>query len=176
MNYASFASEITAKFGIVCEGWPLEKFCPPSMITLRVQLDTLCQAWETEVASFRKLSKGEYEKWSSARFQSALQQSLPQEPQITQTSTSVIAHEANILSHTTPPAITASPSESTAAPEAIVLPLILPPPTDIPASMPIMSVSGTVLVAKKTRKQRSDKGKPRGPHVWKNAAPVTTAE
>lgn len=176
MNYANFATEITAKFGIICEGWPLDKFCPPSAITSRTQLDILCRAWETGVTSFRKLTPEEYEEWSNSRFQAALQQSQTREPQdrtaTIQTNTSVIAHDA--LTITSETAIVAAPPSAT-MPETISLHGPAPSASNPAPSVSVMSVSGTVLVAKKTRKQRSDKGKPRGPRAQKNLAPQTTA-
>ncbi|KAJ3476294.1 hypothetical protein NLI96_g11259 [Meripilus lineatus] len=188
MNYTNFASDITGRFGIICEGWLLSKFCSPSAITTCTDLDTLYHAWEMGVASFQKLTPEEYKQWSNARFQAALEQTQtrprPQVQTTVQTGNSVIAHDALSITptqvaavatplttvptivvtpSTTVPAIVAAPNSSTSA------------PADPTLSTSILLVSGMVLVAKKTRKQCSDKGKPRGPRQRKNKAPETTA-
>lgn len=72
MIYHNFDDAITAKHGIVLENWPLAKFCNPSQIGSRNEIDIVYQAFRSGTARFRKLSNEEWEKWSETRFQAAL--------------------------------------------------------------------------------------------------------
>ncbi|KAL6307955.1 hypothetical protein BKA93DRAFT_717635, partial [Sparassis latifolia] len=72
LYYTNFDKKITEKYGVVTEGWPLTKFCSPSDVRSRSEIEILCRAWESEETQFHKLSHKEYEAWSDAQFQAAL--------------------------------------------------------------------------------------------------------
>ncbi|KAJ8456300.1 hypothetical protein ONZ45_g18775 [Pleurotus djamor] len=69
MNYANFEDSITAKYGVVVEGWPLPKFCSPGDLSSRLELQTLYQAWESGRTRFRKLSNQEHVDWEMQHVQ-----------------------------------------------------------------------------------------------------------
>lgn len=68
MNYKSFDTAITAKYGVVCDNWPLETFCCPGEINGRTELEVLYQAWKNGVAQFRKLTAAELSEWKHKTF------------------------------------------------------------------------------------------------------------
>jgi hypothetical protein len=72
MYYQNFDDNITAKFGVVVENWPLKKFCNPSEVGSRYELKTLFHAWQSGATRFRQLSDVELEEWEEQRFQSKL--------------------------------------------------------------------------------------------------------
>lgn len=76
MYYSSFDVNITAKFGVVCEKWPLKTFTSPTEITTRNEVKVLFQAWKTGVTSFCRLSAAEWKQWDEQRFQAALDMHL----------------------------------------------------------------------------------------------------
>jgi hypothetical protein len=135
MVYKTFDESITRKHGIVIEGWPLPKFENPSSIGSQVELKVLLNAWQSDVARFRKMSESEFQSWNAER-------------------------------HGDPTALTVSAHPQTMAPSLPDLnshtPSSISPPPDVNFiqfhSAPPTSHSG---VQKKSRKTRSDKGKPR---------------
>ncbi|GBE82646.1 hypothetical protein SCP_0410310 [Sparassis crispa] len=72
LYYTNFDKKIMEKYGVVIEGWPLTKFCSPSDVRSRSEIEILCRAWESGETQFHKLSHKEYEAWSDAQFQTAL--------------------------------------------------------------------------------------------------------
>ena len=72
MHYADFDQKITAKYGIVVEGWPLKSFEAPGNLRSLNKLHVLSRAWENGSARFRKMDKEELDEWQEARFQDAL--------------------------------------------------------------------------------------------------------
>jgi hypothetical protein len=72
MFYVNFEENIMAKYGVVCEGWPLQKFCSPGDIGSHTEVKVLDSAWTTGTARFRKMSKAEFEQWDEDRFQAKL--------------------------------------------------------------------------------------------------------
>jgi hypothetical protein len=74
MFYQNFDTNITAKYGVVIENWPLEKFSSPSDIGSRNEIRVLLQAWESGTTRFRKLSDEELTQWEDAQFQEAMGQ------------------------------------------------------------------------------------------------------
>ncbi|KAJ3475258.1 hypothetical protein NLI96_g11954 [Meripilus lineatus] len=173
MNYNNFATEITAKHAIVCEGWPLSTFQSPSSINSRTELDVLLNAWTTGVTSFRRLEPDEFKKWSDARFQAALQASQAQSHTQVPASRSVVAQiirtEAAASSVTqnsiAPSSAPSAPSTSASCSASVDTSGISPvtaaqasptPATSLsqPPSNGIMSVSGLIVAQKKPRKTR----------------------
>lgn len=66
MYYKNFDTKITARYGVIIEGWPLEHFVPPSLVKSRTELEVLLRAWETDATRFRKLTNKELERWQEA--------------------------------------------------------------------------------------------------------------
>jgi len=69
MLYVNFEENIMAKYGVVCKGWPLQKFCSPGDIGSHTEVKVLNSAWKSRTAKFRKMSKAEFEQWDKDRFQ-----------------------------------------------------------------------------------------------------------
>ncbi|KAL0058926.1 hypothetical protein AAF712_014369 [Marasmius tenuissimus] len=70
MQYERFDTIITAKYGVVVEGWP--KGLPFQKPGSMGDLDSLLQvheAWKSGTARFRKLSPEEFSEWKTARVQ-----------------------------------------------------------------------------------------------------------
>ena len=74
MFYQNFDRNITAKYGVIIENWPLETFSSPSDINSRNEIRVLLQAWESGTTRFRKLSDEEFAQWEDAQFQEAMGQ------------------------------------------------------------------------------------------------------
>ncbi|KAH9951710.1 hypothetical protein B0H21DRAFT_684804 [Amylocystis lapponica] len=72
MTYTNFDEHVTVKHGIIIENWPLNKFCNPSSIPSRNEVDVLYQAFRSGTTRFRKLTNPEWEEWEEARFQAKL--------------------------------------------------------------------------------------------------------
>lgn len=69
MFYVNFDDHITAKTGVIMEGWPLPKFCNPSEINSTTELRVLCNAWKNGTARFQKMNQEEWERWDTNRLQ-----------------------------------------------------------------------------------------------------------
>ncbi|EKM48410.1 uncharacterized protein PHACADRAFT_202850 [Phanerochaete carnosa HHB-10118-sp] len=63
MNYLSFDSAITLRYGVVCEHYPLNYFCGPGGITTVPALRVLFNSWHSGTTRFRRLSQAEYDAW-----------------------------------------------------------------------------------------------------------------
>ena len=192
MQYTNFEQHITRKHGVVVEGWPLPHFRPPSDLSSREELKILITAWETGVAFFRKLSEDELDALFEARFQEALaitnQGAEPTAVATTPSSSDdsqagatisppVDSEAAAALSTTQPSSVGAVPTQASHAVPQPVSPPVAGPSTAVQASgQTVLAVSGSSLVTKRPRKQRSDKGKARGSrkkqHAEEPAAPV----
>ncbi|PPR04389.1 hypothetical protein CVT24_013218 [Panaeolus cyanescens] len=72
MTYVNFASRMTLTHRIIVEGWPLSKFCNPSEIGSRADLELLYQSLQNNTTRFKRLDDGEYEE-----FCLTYQQTLP---------------------------------------------------------------------------------------------------
>jgi hypothetical protein len=74
MYYQNFDDNITAKYGVVIDGWPLEKFCSPSDITSGTKVLVLCQSWESGATRFCKLTPTELANWENKWFEAKRQE------------------------------------------------------------------------------------------------------
>lgn len=63
MYYHNFDKNITLKYHIVVDNWPLAKFVSPSDIGTSHELSTLFNAWQSNTTMFRKLEGVEWKKW-----------------------------------------------------------------------------------------------------------------
>jgi hypothetical protein len=162
MYYTNFDTNITAKYGVVLENWPLSKFCCPGDINSRNELRVLFHAWETDSTRFRRLSDAEFEDWETSRFNAAMGQmsdNTSLDPLTNDTALPPNSQSSNLAMETN--------SSSTPTPTPVDQP---PPPAPGDRKRPaaeltgVFSISGEgVVIQKKARKERSDKGKRCGP-------------
>jgi hypothetical protein len=80
MAYDRFDELITARHRVVVRNWPLKKFCNPSAVTSRIELELLCNAWQSGATYFQKLTVEELEVWENDRFSSRMALMPPTEP------------------------------------------------------------------------------------------------
>ena len=80
MEYDRFSELVTARHHIVVKNWPLKKFCNPSNITSRIELELLHNAWQSGATYFQKLTGEEMEAWEVERFSSRLELMPPAVP------------------------------------------------------------------------------------------------
>jgi hypothetical protein len=72
MYYTNFSESITAKWRVVCEGWPLKKFCSPADLSTRNEVELLSNSWKNGTTKFRRLSDEEFQNWEQERFEVAV--------------------------------------------------------------------------------------------------------
>lgn len=72
MFYQNFDDSITNKYGVVIDRWPLEKFCSPSDLKSRNEVNVLFNSWSSGTTFFRRLTSREWEEWKEKRFASAV--------------------------------------------------------------------------------------------------------
>ncbi|KIJ09437.1 hypothetical protein PAXINDRAFT_157886 [Paxillus involutus ATCC 200175] len=68
MYYVNFNNNITAKYRVVIENWPLPKFCAPRDVSSRNELHVLFHSWQSNTTRFCKLTSKEFEKWKTNHF------------------------------------------------------------------------------------------------------------
>ncbi len=66
MYYVNFEDHITAKFGIVLENWPIQKFAAPGSFSSLPVLNVIQSAFEKDLTRFRSMDDGEWEAWMEA--------------------------------------------------------------------------------------------------------------
>ncbi|KAI0686685.1 hypothetical protein BC835DRAFT_1420287 [Cytidiella melzeri] len=166
MFYTNFDMHITEKYGIVVVNWPLPQFVAPGSIDSRLELQTLYNAWLSGSTHFRCLSPSETETWMQQRFSTQVAAALATSPPVDQgtpdNSSSGTPADAPALLPDTSSTMPASSSTTS-------VPATSQGTSDLHATLTAMPqtgifmVSGAPLVTQKPRKQRSDKGKKRGP-------------
>lgn len=137
MLYKSFDEQITRKHGIVVEGWPLSGFENPSSIGSQVELKVLLNAWQSDVARFRKMSEGEFMSWKAKRYGDPAPLTPSTHPNTTASSLPGPSNLTHVSSSTS------------------LVPTVSFVQFDSATPAPLSGVQ------KKTRKTRSDKGKSR---------------
>ena len=175
---------------MVLEGWPLERFCNPSDIVSRTEISVLRSSFESGATRFRLLTLAELATWSETRFQAKTTGSELMDTSMTPTTTPTVSqlppesgedlHEntnsagatlANMSDvNTSNGNDLAAPDPGTGTTNAIPTHSIHANPDTHPLApttnfinFGVTSVNGTsIVVTKKTRKERSDKGKKRG--------------
>ncbi|KAF7794227.1 hypothetical protein EIP86_005359 [Pleurotus ostreatoroseus] len=167
MAYKDFEERITDRYGIVVEGWPLRTFSAPGSIGSRPELTALIDAWESGTAKFRRLTPEELDAWKTARFAALKAKAAAAAAAAAPTSASPAE-----LSPVGAPAPSSSSTEGSSAPtllsfstasssDATTAAGLVDPPEPAPITT-VFTVGTNVLVQKKPRKQRSDKGVKRG--------------
>jgi hypothetical protein len=178
MYYMNFNDKITAKYRMVCNGWPLPKFCSPSDLCSHNEVEVLYHAWKSDTASFRRLSDEEWEKWDQARFQEAL--SLMANGKENDGSEGVGSNPS--MPATSSPSKTSVTTDMNAPQQlkAMSNPLGLSkrkaaPLGDSVVANSLTSISGdSIVVTKKLCKQCSDAGKKRGPRKVANGSTLSS--
>ena len=80
MAYDRFDELITRKYHVVVRNWPLKKFCNPSAIASRIELQLLYNSWHSGTTYFEKLTEKEMELWENEQFSSRMDLTPPTEP------------------------------------------------------------------------------------------------
>ena len=109
MQYDRFDDLITQKHGIIVKNWPLKRFCNPSAVATRIELDVLFNSWESGATRFQKLSRDEMRAWEKERFSSrvAMMTASPSSP-----STPVTPSPTTCSAPTAPDNVMPVPSDS----------------------------------------------------------------
>ncbi|KAF8825726.1 hypothetical protein HHX47_DHR6000278 [Lentinula edodes] len=63
MFYTNFEEHVMQPFGIVIKNWPLKEFKNPSSISTRADVSILWNAWETGTAHFYMMTREEHQAW-----------------------------------------------------------------------------------------------------------------
>ncbi|KAJ3864419.1 hypothetical protein EV359DRAFT_41114 [Lentinula novae-zelandiae] len=63
MFYTNFEDHVTRPFGIIIKNWPLKEFKNPSSISTRADVSILWNAWETGTAHFYMMTREEHQAW-----------------------------------------------------------------------------------------------------------------
>lgn len=157
MYYSSFDTQITAKYGVVCERWPLPNFVSPADLKTRNEVEILFHAWSTNTTTFRRLTITELDEWQEQRFQAAL------DIQLGGKDSGDEMDEDGDQETQQPPTLTSS--SSTPTPTFIMHnPHSQTSPTTSTAVNAVTSTNGHPIVSvRKARKTRSDAGVKRGP-------------
>lgn len=111
MSYTHFDTRITERCGVVCENWPLPKFCPPGDFSSRAALQILYEAWRTDSARFKKLSQEEFQLWKHSRDQLQAQARPPMSPSVHTPLHSIAISERPVFSPISRPIPQTSTSE-----------------------------------------------------------------
>lgn len=162
MYYKNFDENITAKYGVVIDGWPLERFCNPSNIASRTEISVLRSSFESGTTRFRLLTQPELDTWSETQFQAAVMTGPVASTTPTPTSTPqqpAEPHDENMnLGISSANSVSVESGTSICDNVSDRLPL-----TASFINFGVTSTDGTpTIISKKPRKERSDKGKKRG--------------
>ena len=193
MYYVNFDDHITAPFGLVIDAWPLEKFAAPGSFSSLPVLTILHNAWQSGATRFRSLSDEEWAAWNQARAEGTATSAavtlaadaVPVEADSSAASgvdaegagagagaDSVATGSNNTEGAATPFATALTPSATAVTPPAPVAgqkrPLI-----EFFNAVAVPNGSG-LQVSKKVCKERSDKGKTRGPRKKSHAGSENT--
>ena len=158
---------ITHKLGIVVKNWPLSTFVCPSQVGSRMELDILYNAWKQGTAYFERLTDEQFDEW---RRKQADKTAMAQSPAVATTTNAsvslVVPAEHPVSTFDIPPTSALRPPSPAVVPVASLSDLA----TSASIVTPVFSISASQLVQKKPRKERSDKGKKRGPRKRGSAA------
>ena len=166
MYYSNFDKHVTERYGILMKGWPLPKFCNPSEVGSKVELEVLHNAWETGRAYFERLLQSDWDTWCHARFQALLVITTGSDnviqPGTEQTDTmSVDSSLSSSISANDIPAPDIMPMEPP-APVAVTQARAPLAPVTTASFLNFSTVTGAngeaIITSGKQRKQRKDKG------------------
>ncbi|GBE87428.1 hypothetical protein SCP_1101040 [Sparassis crispa] len=120
MVYLNFNTQITAKFGVVIENWPLPKFCCPGDVGSHTELEVLFGSWESGRMRFRSMPDEEWMQWLERRSQQVTTEAGNDQEDTVQDANTV--QEADTVQTSSELAVHATPVDSPSN-------VILPPPT-----------------------------------------------
>jgi hypothetical protein len=155
MIYKNFDTHITRKHGIILEGWPLPLFDNPSAIGSQVELNVLLRSWQSGATRFRKMNEHEYMSWMESRVD------------LVPPSTAATNAATNAATDFSPATSLLQPHNGNTSIVPPIVPPANPPMQAIHTAFNIISLESVATpptnnsASKKTRKIRSDKGKPR---------------
>ena len=179
MYYTNFDDHVTAKYGVVIEGWPLKTFAAPGTFSSIPTLTVLYNSWANGHTSFRSVSDAEWDRWLVAYRNgthppgvSMSAWAIDVDEVVETNSDGLPAEGANIipqppasnpdLQPPAPESEAATGSTSVTGPSMYSAPVPLqhnPRTTDDGFVNAFVAPDGSGLVmTKKARKQRSDKG------------------
>ncbi|KAG6823130.1 hypothetical protein H0H92_011292 [Tricholoma furcatifolium] len=148
MYYSNFESHITAKHGVIIKNWPLTKFCSPSDVQSRIELNILLNAWKSDTCHFYRMTRDEFDAW-----------------EVSQAAGDRVGPSSS--SNPLPMARNDSSDDSSAMPQSITPPHPPDaPPVSAGPAAPFASIANSVsnsagnvvFVTKRPRKVRKDKG------------------
>ncbi|KAK7678105.1 hypothetical protein QCA50_018898 [Cerrena zonata] len=153
MHYANFENQITKRFAVVCEGWPLSQFESPHHLHSLPQLEILYNAWVNGAARFHKLTAKEHAIWLAV-YEAKLNEN-PTERGTLQTDDERVAPAQPII---TPDTINQSTCDSTADPASAS--------TNVPAQPVVPSVTTSTGVTVPTRGRKWNAPALVGQHIF----------
>ncbi|KAJ3844674.1 hypothetical protein F5878DRAFT_655693 [Lentinula raphanica] len=65
VHYAHFDRLITKQHGVVIRNWPLKTFVNPSRVSTKAELDLLWSSWNSGTTHFYRMSRSELETWEA---------------------------------------------------------------------------------------------------------------
>ncbi|KAG2370353.1 hypothetical protein BDR07DRAFT_1370890 [Suillus spraguei] len=167
---------ITQKYHLVLENWPLSKFVAPGNINSLTELRVLYNAWDSNASCFHKLSDEEFKAWEAKKFADVL--ALASTLHDTDEEDFVAEGENNapgpqLLSNS----VTKSPANPPLQPSDCNASIAAPKLTqtrkckvasETPAESVVFAMDGAFIqVTKKLRRERTDKGVKCGPRKKK---------
>ncbi|KAH7904201.1 hypothetical protein BJ138DRAFT_1239951 [Hygrophoropsis aurantiaca] len=173
MYYVNFDENITAKYRVLVENWPLPKFCNPGSIGSNVELKVLYNAWQSGATYFRKMTQDEFRRWEAGQAEQVERREVEPEERVERRgaepeegSNGVDEHaHSNDTGHPAPLASALNSVSPYANPSTFTS--TSRKRTHEPYQDYVMTISGAsgmeVQVPKKARKVRSDKGTKKGP-------------
>lgn len=72
MIYAGFIDTFTRRYGVIVKNWPLSEFKNPSSVGTKTELELLLSAWNTGAAYFYRMPPSEHREWL-ATYEASLQ-------------------------------------------------------------------------------------------------------
>ncbi|KAJ3969834.1 hypothetical protein EV361DRAFT_951116 [Lentinula raphanica] len=154
MYYVNFEQHITRHYKISVKNWPLKEFKSPGSINTHADLTILLNAWTSGTAHFHKMTSQEYEEWEASGCGGVDVHEATQAAGAVESGAST----ENSASPSTPTPSTPSPSmEQNSQPEASAS----SSNAFVFTHMVTNGDGEAVSTTKRTRKKRSDAGKPR---------------
>ncbi len=187
MVYLDFTGSITDKHGITIENWPLPVLTAPCKVQCKKDLEVLYNSWFSGATYFRRFSQEEFDQWKAARLELHTQSTstdmatpaaTPEDPDTTMTDqspapTSEDSHVNMAGQLATPPSTQVSTAGTGGPSNSTITQPPMQPPQGGPSTMTgVMRINAMrLIVPRQPRKERSDKGKKRGPRRARGAAP-----
>ncbi|KAI0075053.1 hypothetical protein K474DRAFT_1676624 [Panus rudis PR-1116 ss-1] len=194
MHYTDFDEYLTRRHRVRYVGWPLDAFKSPFLVTSLVELRVLHANLESGATKFVKLTEEEYAEWRESRTNRPAPPTCPPSSNgnnnagtVDQPSSSPGADQQTPLDNAENNANASADAQSLSASATAAGPSApTPPSSELPGGGAVDASRGTKrplemiftadgVVTKKPRKQRSDKGKKRGPTKRRNTSTTTSA-